>query len=721
MALAVAPALINVPVAQAQPAAALGKPLPDGSMDAGSVSVRVVAGSPASPVIGAEVTLLVGDSPRVARTDASGRAVFPGLTAGATVRAKIKNAEGNDLTSDPFPVPSAGGMRVMLSTKPFTGGAGPSMSGGGGGGPAAGGGMPEARQMSGQPRPDQETPSGTYVVRLTYNSLEMVDGRMTDKAPPIGESVTLVGYVADDSVVVHTTKVDAEGYATFQDLDVSGATGYFALATLPRGAGVDRMFGMPTQLTGQAGIRTVLSGEKRDSTAPNIDALATQHAIATPVGKVRVTLEGFPSPSAPIRIIDATTKKVVAEGTSAVMEGDPTTVQGGSKYEPKADVPAGTLDVFVHGGVGADAPLGEIEIRIIAADAKSLEGVATKTGADGNVRVTAPAATGQQRAVFRVLGRDFVSEPFDLTKSGGKLDIKAQWSSEGRPQGIFDLPYQAGQVLYAETTVTGKLEGTYRSMPFQPIPQAGTHVGIIVYPRIMFKFNMRAFIEDQLLAVQGRFTIENNSWTPYRANADGMLIPLPKGFKGGVIAEMNQADVAVVPGEGFRVMRPLAPGGGTSFVGGFSMSVDGGAVDWKLDLPLGTFGSDLHIRETPGMTVKLPEGVRGQVKAGKDGNPYFMVEQITIPKGTSMTMSVHGLPSPPTWKIWVPRIVGILVVMVMLGGIGLALASKRTGAVPGMSARRGALLDELVELERTGKDPRRKEQVLAELEKLWGS
>jgi hypothetical protein len=294
-----------------------------------------------------------------------------------------------------------------------------------------------------------------------------------------------------------------------------------------------------------------------------------------------------------------------------------------------------------------------------------------------------------------------VSEPFGLTKSGGKLDIKAQWSSEGRPQGLFDLPYAPGQVLYAETTVTGKLAGTYRSMPFQPIPQTGTHVGIIVYPRVMFKFNMRAFIEDQLLAVQGRFTIENNSWTPYRANADGMLVPLPKGFKGGVIAEMNQADVAVVPGEGFRVMRPLAPGGGTSFVGGFSMSVDGGSVDWKLDLPLGTFASDLHIRETPGMTVKLPEGVRGKVKPGKDGNPYFMVEQITIPKGTSMTMSVHGLPSQPTWKVWVPRIVGILVVMVMLGGIGLALASKRTGAVPGMSARRGALLDALVELERT--------------------
>jgi hypothetical protein len=257
-------------------------------------------------------------------------------------------------------------------------------------------------------------------------------------------------------------------------------------------------------------------------------------------------------------------------------------------------------------------------------------------------------------------------------------------------------------------------------MPFQPITQTGTHLGIIVYPRIMFRFNMRSMIEDQLLAVQGRFSVENNSWIPYRASPDGLTIPLPKGHKGGVVAEMHQADVAVVPGEGFRILKPLPPGSGTQFVGGFSMPVDGGTVTWALDLPQGTLNSDIHIRETPGMTVELPQGVRGQVKPGKDGNPYFMIENIGIGRGKAMTMTVRGLPSPAAWRIWVPRFVGLLVVATILAGLVFAIGTKRS-ATAEAAARRSALLDELVQLERTGGDPKRKEQLMTELEKLWTS
>src|SRR6185503_2499396 len=72
------------PAAAQPPAAALGHPLPDASLAAGTISVRVVAGSPAAAVTGSEVTLLVNGAPRIARTDASGRAMFADLPAGAT-------------------------------------------------------------------------------------------------------------------------------------------------------------------------------------------------------------------------------------------------------------------------------------------------------------------------------------------------------------------------------------------------------------------------------------------------------------------------------------------------------------------------------------------------------------------------------------------------------------------------------------------------------------
>jgi hypothetical protein len=74
-----------------------------------------------------------------------------------------------------------------------------------------------------------------------------------------------------------------------------------------------------------------------------------------------------------------------------------------------------------------------------------------------------------------------------------------------------------------------------------------------------------------------------------------------------------------------------------------------------------------------------------------------------------------------------PRIVGVLVVLLMLGGLGLALArARRERAAEAerapREARRQQLLDELVELEaseRTPKQDRRREAVLAELERLW--
>jgi hypothetical protein len=59
------------------------------------------------------------------------------------------------------------------------------------------------------------------------------------------------------------------------------------------------------------------------------------------------------------------------------------------------------------------------------------------------------------------------------------------------------------------------------------------------------------------------------------------------------------------------------------------------------------------------------------------------------------------------------------VLLVIVGGIAFALARKRGPTDDEREARRQKLLDELVELQRSGKNPKRREQIMAELESLW--
>src|SRR6185503_9975932 len=101
-------------------------------------------------------------------------------------------------------------------------------------------------------------------------------------------------------------------------------------------------------------------------------------------------------------------------------------------------------------------------------------------------------------------------------------------------------------VVFAETKMRN---ATYRTAPLQPVPGRGAAVTVYVYPRVMFTFSLTSRVDDEFLAVQGRFELTNNSWAPYVGGPDGLVIPLPKHFKGAQIAEQDQGDVSVAQGE----------------------------------------------------------------------------------------------------------------------------------------------------------------------------
>ena len=716
----------SAPSAIAQPAMALGHPLPSAQLETGTVSVRVIAGSASNNVSGADVTLVVNGAPRQARSDDTGHAKFPGLTVGATVQAKIKDADGKEVASDQFAVPGAGGVTVMLTTKPFAGGGMPGGGAAAAQGPMAGGGMPQPRQLSGEPRPEPNDPSGTITVRLSYNDFS---------APaPVGVPVTLVAYSWDDKIAVVTHPSDKDGRAVFGNLDRTGGTAYFAMAQLPRNGGMDRLFSVPVELASNAGVRMVLSAEKRDSTAPPVDDLTKlEKQPKVPSGKVVVALAGVPTVGDVVKLVDAATGKPIAEAKAAAAAPDPSHIQGESQFEPLPNAQLGTLAILVHGGPGAkDEPIDDVTISVV------VEGQPTpstaKTAGGGNAMfMLKPGAKGT--ATITVNGKDIASKPWELPAAGGGgVEFVAHWEAQGQIQAVIDAPFVAGQVVYAETTMHHQ---TNRSLPFQLLESSGSHATVYILPRIMATYRLGAEIEDKLLGVQGRFTLSNNAWAPYRGGPDGIVLPGPKGFRGGVVAEMDQADVAVAPDEGFRIVRPLAPGQ-KQFHAGFSLPVEGGQVKWKLDLPFGAFESGIQIKPEPGMEIMPPGGVAIDLRHVKDGTPCATIDDgtpenacmyvmdhmstqdaagMTLMPNTQLMLRIDGLPAAPAWSLWMPRVLGIVVVGTMLGGLAFAL--RRKSGEPGHHARKEELMAELVELEREGKHGARRDAILTELEGLW--
>lgn len=109
--LAAAPAFgqINMP----DPSQIAGRALPGPELPDGTVSVRLVRESIGNNIVGHEVRVTAGDVSRAAKTDESGRAQVTGLPAGATATAEAE-VDGERLTSQPFEVPTTGGIRVIL-------------------------------------------------------------------------------------------------------------------------------------------------------------------------------------------------------------------------------------------------------------------------------------------------------------------------------------------------------------------------------------------------------------------------------------------------------------------------------------------------------------------------------------------------------------------------------------------------------------------------------
>jgi hypothetical protein len=91
-----------------------GRAIPAQELADGTVTVRVVREAIGNNVPGQQVRVAVGGTTRSATTDAQGRAEFTDLTKGGDNAVAEVTVDGEKLVSQPFTVPTRGGLRVIL-------------------------------------------------------------------------------------------------------------------------------------------------------------------------------------------------------------------------------------------------------------------------------------------------------------------------------------------------------------------------------------------------------------------------------------------------------------------------------------------------------------------------------------------------------------------------------------------------------------------------------
>lgn len=104
-----ASAQVNMP----DPSLIHGKAIPAPELANGTVTVRVVREAIGNNLAGQTVRVTTGSASRSGTTDELGRAEFPNLVGGVEGRAEV-TVDGERLVSDPFQVPTGGGLRVIL-------------------------------------------------------------------------------------------------------------------------------------------------------------------------------------------------------------------------------------------------------------------------------------------------------------------------------------------------------------------------------------------------------------------------------------------------------------------------------------------------------------------------------------------------------------------------------------------------------------------------------
>jgi hypothetical protein len=709
--------VVSEAAAQAQIAAALGRPLRDRSAKPGTVQVRVINGDPSKPIVGTNVTIKIGDKSRAVRTDAEGRARFFKLPIGVKAVVTVKVGE-NSSDSRPFQIPAEGGIRLLMSPVPWNGPTG---------GPAMGGrGRPNPKQMSGRVRPDASIPNRGLRARL-------LQGTFQNSA--IGATVHAVGYRADGKLFKVTKKSGKDGRVLFENLDNSGRVAYYVLSVVPRGDHADRLVSFPVMLPARGGVVMMLVGDAPDAKAETDDLSRyyQQPTAPLPAGEVRVEIGSAMKDLGPVELVEIGRRDAVAQAPVATVPPPPSAIKGAvGKTLPDDQLPAGSLMVEVHRRTKGSPPISGATVSINKKGDNSAEAVKlATTGGTGLVRQDGLEIGATYVLTVTVHGRKLEPKEIVIAKDKGqRVTATANWIAINTLAARFtNITASPDAVFTAQTRYRGEL---YRSAPFQLVPGRGTFVRVLVVPKLMFRFHLGGRLDDRFMVFQGQFALNNVSYAPWVPKDGELLMPLPDGFAGAQVANENQDNVKIVDKKGFlwKGFGGAIPPGGLDFRAAFTLPLENGTVSFDMPLPWGVFNSNLTFDYSPGMKVEVPGRASGQVRQTESGQKFYVMRGITILPKQRMVMRIKGLPQYEAWHRYVNYAVGIGVLLLLgfaIFGVARARRREQVDERAALARKREQLLEDLVALERKHeankitdkKYERTKENLVKQLERVY--
>ena len=355
---------------------------------------------------------------------------------------------------------------------------------------------------------------------------------------------------------------------------------------------------------------------------------------------------------------------------------------------PAGDVPAGTVTIRVVRGQMTNVLKGQSVTLTGAGAAKSQQtddsGHATFSGLTPGTRVQA-----------------------SVTVDGEKIDSQS-----------FEVPQAGGvrMVLVATDPDAAKKAAEAQALA-QSAPVQGT---------VVLGSDSRFVIEvgDEGLNVFNILTVVNTARRPVQTDAP-LVFTLPEGARGASMIEGSTPNAAVVK-KTVVVNGPFPPGP-TTVQFAYSLPMDAGTITIQEKLPVQMTQFTLLAQKIGAMTVSSPQ-MSEHRDMEADGQSYIVGQGPAIAPGTTVTLTLSGVPHPPSW----PKNLALTLSVALLAwGAWAALRVRETDEQKArrakLQAKREKLFGELAAVEQQHRagaiDPQRydsrRRELLAALEAVY--